>query len=67
VEADLLRQIIKHVVRRVMDMDVQNLRAAAYGERSVDRQNGRNGYRERFWDTRAGSVDPKIPKFRSAS
>lgn len=34
---------------------------------SPDRQNSRNGYRERLWETRAGSVDLKIPKLRSGS
>ena len=29
--------------------------------------NSRNGYRERQWDTRAGSVDLKIPKLRKGS
>src|SRR5262249_21081466 len=41
--------------------------AAAYGERSPERLNSRNGYRERLWETRAGSVDLKIPKMRKGS
>ena len=66
-DSDLLREMIQHVVQRVMDMDVENLCAAAYGERSADRQNSRNGYRERLWETRAGAVNVKIPKLRSGS
>ena len=66
-DADLLRQMVQHVVERVMEMDVDNLCGAAYGSRSPDRQNSRNGYRERLWETRAGSVDLKIPKLRSGS
>lgn len=64
-DTDLVREMIQHVVQRVMDMDVENLCAAAYGERSSDRQNSRNGYRERLWETRAGAVNVKIPKLRS--
>ena len=60
-DSDLLREMIQHVVQRVMEMDVENLCAAGYGERSAERRNSRNGYRERLWQTRAGSVDVKIP------
>ena len=41
--------------------------AAAYGERSEERINSRNGYRERAYETRAGKLDLKIPKLRSGS
>src|SRR6185312_12200298 len=50
-----------------MEMDMEGLCAAAYGERSPDRANSRNGYRERLWETRAGSIDLKIPKLRRSS
>jgi putative transposase len=46
-------------------MDVEGLCVAAYGERSPERTNGRNGYRERVGDTRAGTVGLKIPNLRS--
>ena len=66
-DADLLRQMIQHVAQRMMEMDAEGICAAAYGERTPDRANSRNGYRERLWETRAGSVDLKIPKLRSGS
>ena len=66
-DADLLRQMVQYVAQRMMDMDVEGLCAAAYGERTPERENRRNGYRERVWDTRAGSVDLKIPKLRQGS
>jgi putative transposase len=66
-DADLLREMIQFVAQRMMDMDTEGLCAAAYGERSPDRANSRNGYRERLWETRAGSVDLKIPKLRKGS
>src|SRR5579884_3165592 len=66
-DADLLREMIQYVAQRMMDMDVEGLCAAAYGERTADRQNSRNGYRDRLWETRAGSVDLKIPKLRKGA
>ncbi|MQA40682.1 hypothetical protein GEV02_21245 [Rugamonas sp. FT29W] len=48
-------------------MDVEVLCKAAYGERSEERTNSRNGYRDRAWEARAGTVDLKIPKLRSSS
>jgi putative transposase len=66
-EADLLREMIQYVAQRMMDLDVESLCQAAYAERTTDRANSRNGYRDRRWDTRAGSVDLKIPKLRKGS
>jgi len=66
-DADLLREMIQYVAQRMMDMDVEGLCAASYAERSPERLNSRNGYRERLWETRAGSVDLKIPKLRKGS
>jgi putative transposase len=66
-DADLLKQMIQYVAQRIMEMDAESLCAAAYGERSPERLNSRNGYRERLWETRAGSVDLKIPKLRKGS
>jgi len=66
-DADLLREMIQFVAQRMMEMDVEGLCAAAYGERSAERMNSRNGYRERGWETRAGSVGLKIPKLRQGS
>ena len=66
-DADFLREMIQYVAQRMMDMDVESLCSAAYGERSPERLNSRNGFRERLWETRAGSVDLKIPKLRKGS
>jgi len=64
-DADLLRQMIQFVAQRLMEMDVETLCGAGYGERSAERANSRNGYRERVWETRAGAIDLKLPKLRS--
>ena len=65
-DADLLRDMVQYVAQRMM-VDVESLCQAAYGERTAERTNSRNGYRDRQWDTRTGSVDLTIPKLRKGS
>lgn len=67
VDADFLRDMIGFTARRLMDLEVAALTGADYGERSDDRTNRRNGYRERTWETRAGTVPLRIPKLRKGS
>ena len=66
-DADLLREMISFAAERLMDMEVSGLTNAAYGEKTPDRLVQRNGYRERTWETRAGSVELRIPKLRKGS
>ena len=46
---------------------MQGLTGAEHGERTPERINHRNGYRDRPWETRAGTVDLKVPKLRKGS
>ncbi len=66
-DADILREILQYATQRLMDIDVENRCGAPYGERGVPRENSRNGYRERAWETRAGALDLRIPKLRQGS
>jgi len=66
-DADLVREMIQYVAQRMMELDAEGLCAAGYNERSAERANSRNGYRERLWETRAGSIDLRIPKLRKGS
>ena len=66
-DADLLREMIGFTAERLMALEVEGLTGAAHGERSPDRLTHRNGYRERSWETRAGTVALKIPKLRKGS
>jgi putative transposase len=66
-DADLLREMIGFTAQRLMELEVEGLTGAAHGERSPDRINQRNGYRDRLWETRAGTVDLRIPKLRKGS
>ena len=66
-DADLLREMIGFTAQRLMELEVEGLTGAAPGERSPERINQRNGYRDRVWETRAGTVELRIPKLRKGS
>jgi transposase-like protein len=66
-DADLLREMIGFTAQRLMALEVEGLTGAAPGERSPERINQRNGYRDRVWETRAGTVELHIPKLRKGS
>lgn len=66
-DADLLREMIAFAAERLMEIEVAALTGAGHGERSPERINWRNGCRERDWETRAGTVELRIPKLRKGS
>ena len=66
-DADLLREMIGFAAQRLMELEVGELTGAAYGEKDPERLAQRNGYRSRDWQTRAGTVELRIPKLRKGS
>ena len=66
-DADMLREMIGFAAERLMELEVGGLTGADWGEKSPDRLVQRNGYRDRVWETRAGTVELRIPKLRRGS
>jgi len=59
--------MVKDFAEALMSADADAVCGAGYGERSPERVNRRNGYRERDWDTRVGSIELAVPKLREGS
>ena len=66
-DADLLREMIGFAAEKLMALEVSAKTGAGYGEKTTFRLAQRNGYRDRDWETRAGTVELRIPKLRTGS
>src|SRR5918912_803835 len=66
-DTDFLREGVRLLAQQLMELEVsQHLGAERY-ERSPERTGERNGYRERSWDTRVGTIDLRVPRVRDGS
>ncbi|OFW56456.1 MAG: transposase [Actinobacteria bacterium RBG_16_64_13] len=66
-DVDLLREMVRSFAETLMSADADAMCGAPYGERSEERVNRRNGYRDRDFDTRVGTVELRVPKLRQGS
>jgi transposase-like protein len=67
-DVDFLREGVRVLAQAVMETEVTELTGVPHGERDPDRRlTRRNGYRERRWDTRVGTVELAIPRVRDGS
>jgi len=66
-DTDLLHEMVKAVTELFMSVEASAACGAPYRQASADRVNRRNGYRERRWDTRVGTIDLAIPKLRKGT
>jgi transposase-like protein len=66
-DTDLLRQMLKSFAEFLMSLEADQFCGAEFGKKSKQRVNHRNGYRQRRWDTRVGSIGIEIPRLRKGS
>jgi len=66
-DVDLLREMVRAFAETLMSADADAVCGATYGERSEERVNRRNGYRERDFDCRTGSIALRVPKLREGT
>lgn len=66
-DADLLREMIGHAAERLTEPEVGAATGAACGEKDPGRRVQRNGYRDRDWETCAGTVELRIRKPRKGA
>jgi putative transposase len=66
-DADFLRDGVRALMQSLMDIEVSQHLHAEPHERTLERTGQRNGYRERQWDTRVGTIDLQVPRVRDGS
>ena len=66
-DADFLKEGVRALSEALMEMEVEENIGASHHERAEGRSGHRNGYRERNWDTRVGTVELKVPRVRDSS
>ena len=66
-DGDILREGVRMLAHALMEAEVETHVGAAPHERTTTRTGQRNGYRERAWDTRVGTIDLRVPRVRDGS
>jgi len=66
-DIDFLREAVRTLSQMLMELEVEKETGAGKHERTPERKNHRNGYRQRLWETRVGEIDLRIPKVRQGS
>ena len=67
-DVDFLREGVRILAQAIMEAEVTELTGLPRGERDPDRRlTHRNGYRERPWDTRVGTISLAVPRVRDGS
>ena len=63
-DVDFLREGVRAMAQELMELEVTQHVGADKYERGASRMGERNGYRERTWDTRVGSIELRVPRVR---
>jgi transposase-like protein len=63
-DVDVLREGVRVLSQALLELEVAQHLGAAKHERTPERTGQRNGYRERDWDTRVGTLELRVPRVR---
>ena len=63
-DVDFLREGVRVMAQQLMELEVAQHVGAEKYERVADRNGERNGYCDRTWDTRVGSIELGVPRVR---
>jgi transposase-like protein len=63
-DVDFLRDGVRVLSQAIMELEVTQQLGAGHHERTTSRTGQRNGYRERQWDTRVGTIELQVPRVR---
>jgi putative transposase len=63
-DVDFLREGVRVLTQALMEVEISQQLGAERHERSAERVGQRNGYRERDWDTRVGTIGLRVPRAR---
>jgi transposase-like protein len=66
-DTDFVRDLLTFAAHRLMEYEAEQHCGAGFHEKSSERTNQRNGYRDRTWQTRTGDIELRIPKLRQGS
>jgi putative transposase len=66
-DANFLKEGVRALSQAIMEMEVEDHIGAAHHQRGPGRTGQRNGYRQRLWDTRVGTVELDVPRVRDSS
>ena len=67
-DVDVLREGVRILAQALMEAEVTEVTGVAKGERDPERRlTHRNGYRDRRWDTRVGTIGLAIPRVRDGN
>ena len=66
-DPDQLREWVRFMAQGLMELEVSQQVGADWHERTPARTAQRNGYREREWDTRVGTMQLQVPRLREGT
>ena len=66
-DAEFLKEGVRALAQALMELEVTQQVGAERYERALTRTGQRNGYREREWDTRVGTIELQVPRVRDGS